>query len=178
MGNKAGSILLNFCLKGLTFGFKGTLCCIIIVSYIFKSSYDQAKTSTYSFHNLLYLFLCSVVSAFETFTILGCSLVPILQSITFSSEDCIVGFKGVSSFKKILSKGTRPLGMKLIFSSIILWSAISFSVTPSICSFHHPVLGQLQNWKTHLSTLKIFLSQNHLKKLSISLYYQAHKDCT
>ena len=119
-GNTAGLILLNFYLKGLTFGFKGTLCCIILVSYFFKSSYDQPKTSTYSFNNLMYLFLCCVVSAFEIFTILGCSLVPILQSITFSYEDCITGFKGVSSFEKILSKGTKPLGMKLPFSSMIL----------------------------------------------------------
>ena len=82
----------------------------------------------------MYLFLCFVVSAFEIFTILECSLVPILQSITFSSEDCITGFKGVSSFEKILSKGTKPLGIKLLFSSMILWPTISFSATPAICS--------------------------------------------
>ena len=75
----------------------------------------------------MYLFLSSSERALEIFTILGSSCVPILQLITFSLEDYIVGFDNISSFKNNLSRGTRPLGMKFPLNSMISWLAIEFS---------------------------------------------------
>ena len=96
--------------------------------------------STNYFNNLIYLFLCSTERDFKIFIILGCSYVPILQLIMFSSENCMVGFNKVSSFEKILSRGTKPLGIKFHFNSIILDPTIVFfeysapSSTSSSCS--------------------------------------------
>ena len=92
----------------------------MLVFYVFRSSYDQAKISTNYFSNLMYLFLSFSKSALDILIILGSTLEPILQLKTFYSIYCNVGFNKVSSFENNISRGTSPLGIKFPFISTIL----------------------------------------------------------
>ena len=71
-------------------------------------------------------FICSTERFFEVFTILGYSSVPMLQLITICSEGCMTGFSRVSYLENIFSRGTKTLGIKFPFNSIILCLAIEF----------------------------------------------------
>jgi hypothetical protein len=74
-----------FCLNGLEPTFRGILWWMMLVSNIFKSSYDHGKVSTNFLMRLTYLSFCSTANTLENLMILGFSMVSIFQYVISSS---------------------------------------------------------------------------------------------
>ena len=73
----------------------------------------------------------------------GFYAVPILKIKIFSSDDYMVGFNKVSFLENSLSKGTRPLGIKIPFNSITSWLSIEFLKQEGFSSSKHLHIDQL-----------------------------------
>jgi hypothetical protein len=76
---------LIFCMNVLELAFRGILCWMMSMSNVFKSSYDHAKISAKNFMSMTYMYFYFGGSSLDNLTILGFSVVPMLQSITSSS---------------------------------------------------------------------------------------------
>ena len=110
----------------------GTTCWMILVSYVFRSLYVQAKTSLYWLKILMKLSLSAGEKHFPRFTYLGFVSVPKFINSNCRDELWVFTFAGLLNFSfksNIRSKVLTPLGMKLSnFSSA--WCSSSSIIAP------------------------------------------------
>jgi hypothetical protein len=94
VGSNKGLTCLNFFLKGLVPDLSGILCCMMLVSYVFSSSYFQENNSTYSLNNFKYSSLFLVDISLDNFMNFASYFVPMFHSSTLSYLGMAVGFMG------------------------------------------------------------------------------------
>src|SRR5713226_10561931 len=93
----------------------GTTCLMMLVSYVFKSSYVQVKTYLYCLNRLTNLSLSAGEQHLPRFTNLGFVSVPKFISSNCRDELWVFTLAGLLNFSfrsNILSSVLTPLGMK------------------------------------------------------------------
>ena len=116
-GSNFGCIFLKGCWYSLIPDLMWITCWIILVSYVFRYSYVQEKTSLYHLKILINLFLSSGEQHFPKLMHLGFVLVPKLINLNCKDELWVFTFAGLLNFSfksNIRSKVLTPLGMKLL----------------------------------------------------------------
>ena len=118
-GNRRGLILLSFFLKGLASSLIGIVCCMIEVSYTFRSSYFQAKTFVYLFSKVRYSLFAYSGKFLEILINFGSLVVPMLKFSSSFSEGTTPRVLATSLWSESSSNGTKPFGKELFFSCMI-----------------------------------------------------------
>nr|QHR87916.1 hypothetical protein Q903MT_gene1928 [Picea sitchensis] len=114
-GSNNGLTGLCLCLKGLAPGLRGIVCVIIEGSYVFRSSYVQAMTSSYSFRTLINSSLSLGVLDLLMRTFLGLAWLPQLNVSPGSSlKEVGSGSKLFNNIENKDSRVTIPFGMLFV----------------------------------------------------------------
>ena len=114
----------------------------------------------------MYLSLYSLVIFLEILMTFGSSYVPILHPSTSASLGATLGLLATSLLSKISSKGTRPLGMVLLFNWIMSFptSWVSYSGSGSTLS----PSSNMFSWSNFILLNSLDISMNLLICLSSS----------
>lgn len=91
-GNKTRFTLFILCFKGFWSSLMDIVCCIMLVSYAFRSSYPQANTLEYYFSESMHFCFSLGGKGLDNFTIFRLLSVPILQSSNLAPTSSILGF--------------------------------------------------------------------------------------